>query len=85
MGHVFYLAVAGGVHRVSEARVTGVGLAKMAHIERIFYRAAVFFLGPDSGFVEARRASDHAAVELYGPSSPERAAVGQAWSAVGIH
>lgn len=84
MSHAFYLAVAGGAHRLSGIRVDGVGAVNMARIERIFYRAVVFFLGPHSGLIEARKATDQAALELYGPASPERTSVAQAWSAVGV-
>ena len=82
--HAFYLAVAGGTNRVSGLRVEGVGLANMERMERIFYRAFVFLMGPLSGFSDARAATLQAAVDLYGESSRERDQVEQAWTAVGV-
>ena len=64
--HAFYLAVAGGTNRVSGLRVQGVGLANRERMERIFYRAFVYFLGSSSSFHDARAATIQAAVELYG-------------------
>ena len=83
--HAFYLAVAGGTNRVSGLAVEGVGLANIDRMERIFYRGFLYFLTPRSGFSDARLATVLAAEELYGPSSPERAAVQQAWAAVGVN
>jgi thermolysin len=82
--HAFYLAIVGGRNRVSGIQVQGVGLANMDRIERIFYRAFVFMLGPASQFSDARAATIQAATELYGANSAERAQVAQAWSAVGV-
>ena len=82
--HAFYLAVAGGTNRVSGLRVQGVGLANRERMERIFYRAFVYFLGSSSSFHDARAATIHAAVELYGGASAETTAVTEAWTAVGV-
>lgn len=82
--HAFYLAVAGGTNRVSGLTVQGVGLANIERMERIFYRAFVYFLTPRSGFSDARLATLLAAEELYGASSPEHAELRQAWTAVGV-
>jgi len=84
VGHAFYLAVAGGQNRVSGITVPGVGLANMDRVEKIFYRAFTFYLGPQSQFSDARAATLQAATDLYGPGSNERAQVLQAWSAVGV-
>jgi bacillolysin len=83
--HAFYLAVAGGRNRVSGITVAGVGVANMEKIERIFYRAFVFFLGPHSRFSDARAATLQAAADLFGVNSNERAQVQQAWTAVGVN
>ncbi len=83
--HAFYLAVAGGRNRVSGMTVAGVGLANVEKIEKIFYRAFVFFLGPNSGFSDARAATLQAAADLYGAGSNERTQVQQAWTAVGVN
>ena len=82
--HAFYLAVAGGTNRVSGLRVQGVGLANRERMERIFYRAFVYFLGSSSSFHDARAATIQAAVELYGGASAETTAVTEAWTAVGV-
>jgi len=82
--HAYYLAVAGGTNRVSGLRVQGIGLANRERMERIFYRAFVFFLGSSSSFRDARVATIEAATELYGSASAETAAVTDAWTAVGV-
>lgn len=82
--HAFYLAVAGGTNRVSGLRVEGVGLANRDRMERIFYRAFVYFLGSSSVFHDARVATIQAAGELYGGASAEARAVTDAWTAVGV-
>jgi thermolysin len=82
--HAFYLAVVGGTNRVSGISVQGIGLANMARMERVFYRAFTFFLGPESHFTDARAATLQAAAELYGAGSAERIQLQQAWTAVGV-
>jgi thermolysin len=84
VGHAFYLAVAGGRNRVSGITVQGIGVANMERMERIFYRAFVFLLGPLSQFSDARAATLQAATELFGAGSTERAQLLQAWNAVGV-
>jgi len=83
--HAFYLAVAGGRNRVSGLTVTGVGLGSIERMERIFYRAFVYFLTPDSNFSDARAATLAAAGELYGASGNEFVQLQQAWRAVGVN
>ncbi len=83
--HAFYLAVAGGRNRVSGQTVTGVGMNNMERMEKVFYRAWVFLLGPNSRFTDARAATLQAASDLYGASSNERTQVAAAWSAVGVN
>ena len=82
--HAFYLAVAGGINRVSGMHVQGIGTANIADMERIFYRAFVFSLGPLSQFSDARAATLQAAAELFGMSSPQRLELERAWTAVGV-
>jgi Zn-dependent metalloprotease len=54
-------------------------------MEKIFYRAWVFLLNPNSKFSDARAATLQAATDLYGAGSNERAQVAAAWSAVGVN
>jgi bacillolysin len=82
--HAFYLAVAGGRNGVSGITVAGVGMNNIERMERIFYRAFVLLMGPNSRFSDARRATLQAAADLYGSGSSERAQVEQAWNAVGV-
>ena len=81
--HAFYLAIEGGRHRLGTV-VNGVGAANREQIERVFYRAFTSFLGPRSGFLDARNATLQAARELYGGNATVETAVDQAWRAVGI-
>ena len=83
--HAFYLAVAGGRNRTSGQTVQGVGLPNIERMERVFYRAFVYFLTPGSKFSDARDATLAAAEELYGTSSQEFVHLQQAWTAVGVH
>ncbi|RPH58788.1 MAG: peptidase M4 family protein [Acidobacteria bacterium] len=85
VNHAFYLAVAGGVNRVSRIPVNGVGLSNIGRMEQIFYRAFVFYLGPNARFSDARAATLQAATDLYGAGSNDRAQVAQAWTAVGVN
>lgn len=84
VGHAFYLAVAGGRNRVSGTTVAGIGVANMEPMERIFYRAFAFLMGPRAQFADARAATLQAAADLYGSNSNERSQVAQAWTAVGV-
>jgi bacillolysin len=85
VNQAFYLAVAGGTNRVSGIRVTGIGQANIERMEKIFYRAFVFFLGPTSQFSDARAATLQAASELYGASGNDHAQLERAWTAVGVN
>jgi len=53
-------------------------------MERIFYRAFTFYLGPLSQFTDARAATLQAAADLYGAGSVEEIRLRQAWTAVGV-
>jgi bacillolysin len=83
--HAFYLAVAGGRNRVSGISVPGVGMSALERMEKIFYRAFVMLMAPNSRFTDARRATLQAAADLYGSGSNERSQVEQAWNAVGVN
>ena len=82
--HVFYLAIEGGVNRVSGLRVDGVGGANRLQIETVFYRAVTQLLPADATFAMARAATIQAARDLYGAGSGAERAMIQAWTAVGI-
>ena len=82
--HAFYLAIEGGVNRVSGLRVVGVGAANREQIEKVFYRAFVFLLPANATFATARAATIQAARDLYGATSAATTAVTQAWTAVGV-
>jgi thermolysin len=83
--HVFFLAVAGGTNRVSGLPVTGVGLANMEQIEKVFYRAFVFLMPANATFATARAATIQAARDLYLANAAVVNAVTQAWTAVGVN
>jgi len=84
VGHAFFLSVAGGTNRVSGISVQGIGTANIDRMERIFYRAFTFLMGPLSQFIDARAATLQAASDLFGAGSNERAQIQQAWTAVGV-
>ena len=83
--HAFYLAIEGGIHRLSGVIVQGVGSQNREQIERIFYRAFTQMLTPNSNFAVARAATIQAARDLYGAGSNAERAVFQAWTAVGVN
>ena len=67
--HAFYLATEGGRNRVSGISVPGVGMASIEKMERIFYRAFVMLMGPNSQFADARRATLQAAADSTAPEA----------------
>jgi thermolysin len=83
--HAFYLAVAGGTNRVSGLSVTGVGIANIEQMEKVFYRAFTMLMPANATFATARAATIQAARDLYGPTGPVVNAVTQAWTAVGVN
>ena len=85
VNHAFYLAVAGGTNRVSGLTVTGVGIANIEQMEKVFYRAFVFLLPANATFATARAATIQAARDLYRTTGPVVNAVTQAWTAVGVN
>ena len=50
-------------------------MANIERMERIFYRAFAFLMGPGARFTDARAATLQAATDLYGAGSNERAQV----------
>ena len=72
MNHAFYLMVMGGTNRVSGISVNGIGFEQMDRMERIFYRAFMYYLVPSSNFSDAREATIRAARELYGAGVEEQ-------------
>ena len=83
--HAFYLAVAGGTNRVSGLTTTGVGIANIEQMEKVFYRAFVFLLPANATFATARAATIQAARDLYATTPSVVNAVTQAWTAVGVN
>jgi bacillolysin len=83
-GHAFYLAIEGGTNRTSGLAVQGVGASNREQIEKVFYRAFVYYLPSDATFSLARAATIRSAQELYGAGSAVDRAITQAWTAVGV-
>ncbi len=82
--HAYYLAIEGGTNRTSGITVQGVGASNRDQIEKVFYRAYQFMLGPNSFYCDAVLASILSAGELYGAGSRPEQAVVEAWTAVGL-
>ena len=59
----------------------GIGIEKAA---KIFFRALIHYMTPNTSFSGARDACIHAATDLFGADSVELAKVKEAWSAVGV-
>jgi len=83
--HAFYLAIEGGTNRTSGLSVQGVGAANRDQIEKVFYRAFVYYLPSDATFILARAATVRSAQDLYGSASAVERAITQAWTAVGVN
>ena len=82
--HAFYLAIEGGINRVSGRAVTGVGFANRDQIERVFFRAFTQMLPVRATFVQARAATIQSARDLYSSNAAVERAVTDAWTAVGV-
>jgi len=82
--HAFFLAIEGGIHRVSGRAVTGVGFASRDQVEKVFFRAFASMLTSQATFYQARVATVQSARDLYGIGSVVERAVTQAWDAVGV-
>lgn len=61
--------------------VNGIGLDKAAEIA---YRSLTLYLTPTSNYHYACEVSIYAAIQLFGPNSPEHIATAEAWKAVGL-
>ena len=85
MNHVFYLAIAGGTHRLSGLSVRGVGMLNRQEIERVIVRAFTSLLPADATFAMARAATIQSARDLYGSGSRAEIAMIDAWDAVGVN
>ena len=82
--HWFYLLSAGGSginDRNHAFNVTGIGLKQASAIA---YRNLNAYLGPNSGYFEARLASIYSTLDLFGEDSPQYRSALNAWDAVGV-
>ncbi len=80
----FYLLSAGGAGTNDNGdnyNVTGIGINDAA---KIAYRNLTVYLTPSSTYADARFYSLQSAIDLFGPCSPQVAATGNAWYAVGV-
>ena len=80
VNHAFYLAVEGGTNGRSEQTVNGVGANNRADIEQAFYQAFTYHLLPYAEMQDARYWTIERA-----PTTAARAAISDAWDAVGLH
>ncbi|MFS3129665.1 M4 family metallopeptidase [Nocardioides sp. Bht2] len=91
--HFFYLlaegsgakTVGGKAHNsptCNGSSLAGIGRAAAADI---WFRALTVYFTSGTTYAQARTATLQSATDLYGPSSPQRAAVAAAWSAVGVN
>lgn len=80
----FYLLSTGGAGTNDNGdnyNVTGIGIDDAA---KIAYRNLTVYLTPSSTYADARFYSLQSAIDLFGPCSPQVAATGNAWYAVGV-
>lgn len=80
----FYLLASGGTGTNDNGynySVNGIGIQKAAEIA---YSSLTLYLTPTSNFHYACEVSIYAAIQLFGPNSPEAIATAQAWQAVGL-
>jgi Zn-dependent metalloprotease len=80
----FYLLSTGGAGTNDNGdsyNVTGIGIDDAA---KIAYRNLTVYLTPNSTYADARFYSLQSAIDLFGPCSPQVAATGNAWYAVGV-
>ena len=80
--HMFYLLANGGTSKCNSNVVTGIGRDKAA---RIWYKAISDHMTSSTNYAGARTACLAAASALYGSTSPERAAVAAAYSAINVN
>lgn len=79
--YAFYLTAMGGTHHLGGS-MEGIGPEAAA---AVWWLALTSYITPMTNFEQAAVAFYHAAQELYGDSSPEAAAVRQAWGLVGVN
>ncbi|WP_323788896.1 M4 family metallopeptidase [Psychroserpens sp.] len=80
----FYLLAVGGTGTNDNGlsySVNGIGIQKAAEIA---YRNLTLYLTPTSNYNYTVETSIYAAIQLFGPNSPEHIATAQAWQAVGL-
>ncbi len=79
----FKLLSTGGTHPRGKTavNVTGIGIQKAG---AIFYKANVDLMTASTTFAQAKTYTEQAAEQLYGAAAAEKAAVTQAWEAVGV-
>ncbi|MCX6273955.1 MAG: PKD domain-containing protein [Bacteroidetes bacterium] len=80
----YYLLATGGsgTNDLGNAySVTGITIAKA---EQICYRMNAVYLFPSATYADARQWAIQAAIDLYGPCTPEVEATADAWHAVGV-
>ena len=80
----YYLLTTGGTgtNDLGNAySVTGLGISKA---EQICYRMNAVYLFPSATYADARIWAIQAAIDLYGPCTPEVEATADAWHAVGV-
>ena len=78
---VFHLVAKGGTHHRGGS-MTGIGPDVAA---KIWYKALTGYMTSTTNFKGARTATLNAAAALYGLNSPQRAAVGRAWTMCGVN
>jgi Zn-dependent metalloprotease len=80
--NAFYLLTNGGRNKTSGIEVQNpIGMEKGL---RIFARALIYYMTPNTTFAEGKQACVKAATDLYGADSVEVAKVNEAWTAVGV-
>ena len=84
LSHAFYLAIEGGTNATTRRKVTGVGPANRADVERAFFRAMTDLMPPTASLSDAANAIDQSAIDLFGTGSATHTAVTQALRAVGF-
>jgi len=78
--HAFYLLANGGVNRVSNVYVNGIGIDKAA---AIYYRAFVYYMTKNSWFIDAANALLDTAYSIYGGNSNEYMQTVRSMEAIG--
>jgi len=82
MNNAFYLLAQGGTNKTSKQTVeSGIGVENSL---KIFGRALIHYMTPNTTFAQAREATVKAATDLFGADSTEVATLKQSWSAVGV-